>query len=201
MRKLFKLILLSCTLLLLAACSMNTGEAASVDEVKMDEVEQQLMASLMDQYFFYELKIKDQDIRNIYWGIDVYRKGKLVQEKPFGSTPLDKDDVQKPVKLFIARQAKDIPEAKWISTVYKASGNFGITAPDDMAKYLKDKPTGGQTGPYPLTLKKGKKKVLSHITATDKDDSYQDAPKETKKEIEALPQRYDTVFSVWIKLK
>jgi len=200
MRKLFKLILLSCAILLLAACSMNTGEVASIEDVKLDKAEQGAIASLADQYFFYEIKIKDRDIRNVYWGVDVYRKGKRISQHPFSGGILSEEDLQKPVKLFLARQAEDRPAATWISQLYTESGLIGTTSSEETADYLKNKGYGVRTIPSDTVLKKGKRKVIGRITSTDQ-EPYPDVPAETDKEIQALTKRYDTAYFLWIKVE
>lgn len=200
MRKLFKLILLSCAILLLAACSTNKDEAATIEDVKLDKAEQGVISSLADQYFYYEIKIKDRDIRNVYWGIDVYRKGKRVSQHPFSGGILSEEDLEKPVKLFLARQAEDRPAATWISQLYTESGLSGTTSTDESADYLKNKGFGVRTIPSDTVLKKGERKVIGRITSTDQ-DPYPDIPAVTDKEIQALTKRYDTAYFLWIKLK
>lgn len=190
------LILAACFCFFLTACSSS---GVSIKETELAGFEKNLLKSLSDTHFLYEVEINSRDAKEWKVQIDEYSKGKFVRT-PFSSVaPLQ--DKARPIqfKVAVVRQVTGKKAERWTILEYNKDSETASTA--DIGDVKTDyTSSSSKIVDLPLTLKEGEQKVIGALVLSDGNAITSLGGFEDKATLKAATN-YDKVYLIKAELK
>ena len=121
--KRYRYLFISLLLTVLTACTSEKQSNIIIEEANLSKSEKQLLGSLTDHSFVYDVELHNYEPAAVELSVDYYENGEQKEERPFLKTSLPHEELSENKFRIILAQQNINDTRQWIGSIIHSSGS------------------------------------------------------------------------------